>query len=227
MGVLTAILTLASVLGNGFVIALIARFKSLRTVPNILAANLALVDLLNVVINVPFHIIPAVFEANWFRGKTLAILTIISNRLFTVLNLASMLAMMTNMYLAISFGLWYFGWKTNKKAVVCAVLVWFISFVTVVLSSIPLLDIDLGDARVAEYREENFKQGKQYVASFIAFFLVFGGVVSFLTTRAIEKKKKEVCKLLHFFLLFIPYDVELLKIIAIFWPRVNDSRNHN
>ena len=70
MGVLTVTLTSTSVLGNGFVLAVIGRFKSLRTVPNILVANLALVDLLNAVINLPLYILYAVLEASWFRGKT-------------------------------------------------------------------------------------------------------------------------------------------------------------
>lgn len=192
MGVLTAILTSSSVLGNSFVLVVIARFKSLRTVPNILVANLALVDLLNAVINLPLYMIYCVFQASWFRGKTLAIVTSVLDRVFTILNLASMLAMMMNTYLAISFDLRYFGWKTNKKALVCVFLIWFISFVVVMLFSIPLLDIDLGDVHVIEYRAEIFKQGKQFVASFMALFLFSGAGVCFLTTRAIKKKKKEV-----------------------------------
>ena len=202
MGVLTAILTLASVLGNGFVLAIIARFKSLRTVPNILVANLALVDLFNAVSNLPPQMTFFVLEASWFRGKTMAIMTSISIRYFTMLNLASMLAMMTNMYLAISFGLRYLGWKSNKKALVCVVLIWFISFVTVMLSSIPLFEIDLGEAHVSEYRIQMFKQARQFLVSFVAFFLIFGAVVCFLTIRAIKRKKKEVFESLYFFLLF-------------------------
>ena len=192
MGVLTVILTLASVLGNGFVLAVIARFKSLRTVPNILFANLALVDLLNGAINLPPKIPLFVLEFSWFRGKTMAIMICISNRLFTMLNLASMLAMMTNMYLAISFGLRYLGWKTNKKALVCTVLIWFISIVTTILSSIPIFDVDLGDALVTEYRLQIFKQEKKFVVSSIVFFLICGTVVCFLTIRAIKRKKREV-----------------------------------
>ncbi|XP_078357460.1 beta-2 adrenergic receptor-like [Oculina patagonica] len=191
MTVLTAILTSASVVGNGFVLAVIARFKSLRTVPNILVANLALVDLFDVVINIPSYMIYTVFEASWFSGKVLAFTTTILNRLFLILNLASMLTMMVNMYLAISFDLKYLGWKTNKKALVCALLIWFVSIVTVMLSLIPLLDIDLGDAHVIEYREEIYKQGKHFAASFMASFIICGAIVSFCTIRAIKKKKKK------------------------------------
>ncbi|XP_078371403.1 trace amine-associated receptor 13c-like [Oculina patagonica] len=192
MIVLTIILTSSSVLGNGVVVAVIARFKSLRTVPNILVANLALVDLLNAVVNMPPYLIYTVVEASWFKGKVLAIMTTIFDRLFLILNLASMLAMMTNMYLAISFDLKYLAWKTIKKALVCVFLIWFVSVVLVTLFSIPLLDIDLGDAHVIEYRAEIYKQGKHFVASFMGFLIICGAVVSFLTTRSIKRKKKEV-----------------------------------
>ncbi|KAL9973019.1 hypothetical protein ACROYT_G019424 [Oculina patagonica] len=176
MIVLTIILTSSSVLGNGVVVAVIARFKSLRTVPNILVANLALVDLLNAVVNMPPYLIYTVVEASWFKGKVLAIMTTIFDRLFLILNLASMLAMMTNMYLAISFDLKYLAWKTIKKALVCVFLIWFVSVVLVTLFSIPLLDIDLGDAHVIEYRAEIYKQGKHFVASFMGFLIICGAV---------------------------------------------------
>ena len=192
MSLLTAILTSASVLDNGFVLAMIARFKSLRTVPNILIANLALVDLFNAVINMPLYLIYTVLEASWFRGKTLGIMTSIFNRIFLVLNLASMLVMVANTFLAISFDVKYLAWKSNTKALVCAVLIWFISIVTVMLFSIPLFDIDLGAAHVIEYRSEIYKQGKHFVASFMAFFIITGAVICFLTTRAITKKKRKV-----------------------------------
>ncbi|KAL9964056.1 hypothetical protein ACROYT_G027632 [Oculina patagonica] len=117
------------------------------------------------------------------------------HRLFTIANLASMLAMMTNMYLAISFGLRYLGWKTNKKALVCNVLIWIFSFVVTIVSSIPLFDINLGDAGVPEYKLQIFEQAKPFVVSFLALFLILGAVVCFLTTREIKKKKKERAEL--------------------------------
>ena len=80
MGVLTANLSCACFLGNGFVLAVIARFKSLLTVPNILVANLALVDLFNAAINLPPYIIYYVFEASWFKGKTLGIMIVVLSR---------------------------------------------------------------------------------------------------------------------------------------------------
>ena len=60
MNLLTCVLTACSVLGNGFVLGVLARFKSFRTVPNILAGNLAVVDLLNAAMNLPFHMMSTV-----------------------------------------------------------------------------------------------------------------------------------------------------------------------
>ena len=194
MSVLTSILTSACALGNGFLLAVIARFKSLRTVPNILIANLALVDLLSAVINYPMYLMFSVLEADWFRGKALGIITSTSDRLFAMLNLLSMLALLTNMYLAISFGLKNLAWKTKKNALICVSLIWVISIVSTALFSIPLFDIDLGDAHVIEYRHEIFKQGKFFVAGIRAFFVICAIILSFLTTHAIGKKKKKVLR---------------------------------
>lgn len=191
MNMLGAVLTSASVLGNGFVLAVIARFKSFRTVPNILIANLAVVDLLQAAVNLPFHMISNT-EASWYRGQTLAIVTAFLSRVFAILNLASMLAMIANVFLAIAFDFKYLAWKTKTKAMVCVVLIWLTSVVVTILGSIPLLNINLGNARVRDYRAEIFEQGKYFVGSFFVFCIVCGGVLGFLTTRAIKKNKKKV-----------------------------------
>ena len=193
MILLTSTLTSSSLLGNGFVLAIIVRFKSLRTVHNILIANLALVDLLNSAIKMPIYIIYSVLEASWFRGKTLAVATALLNRVFTFLNLASTLAVMGNVYLAISLDLRYFTWKTSTKALVCAFVTWLISIVVVTLCSIPLFnDINLGEAHVGEYRAVIFKQGRHFAAVMVLRFIIFSGVLGSLTTRSIKKKKKKV-----------------------------------
>ena len=202
MNMLGAVLMSASVLGNGFVLASIARFKSLRTVPNILVANLAVVDLLHVAVNLPFHMISN-SEASWYRGQTLAIATAFLNRVFVILNLASMLAMMANVFLAIAFDFKYLACKTKKKAIICVILLWLTSLMVAILGCIPLLNINLADARVRDYRAEIYKQGKSFVGSLTVFFIVCGGVLGFLTTRAIKKNKKKVSiRFSHSFLVY-------------------------
>ena len=194
MTVLAGVQGLFGVLGNGSVLALVKRFKSLRTFPNVLLANLSAVDILNVVINMPVYLVSTVWETSWFRGKSLAIMTTFFNRLFIILNLASILALMVNMYFAIAFELKYHVWKSNKKAVVFSCVIWFVGTLMVVSWTFPLFSIDLGDAHVRDYRAEIYEQGKSVVAGFMAFFIVCTGVISFLTIHSIKKQKKKVCQ---------------------------------
>ena len=192
MSALTVALMSGAVFSNGSVLIVIARFKSLRTVPNLLIANLAVVDLLNAAINMPIHMTYNILEASWYRGQPLAIMTSFFTRLFTTLNLLSMLALLTNVYLAIAFGLKFLTWRTNEKAVASSCLIWVICTVLVVFSCIPLLNIDLGDAPVIEYRREIFKQGKHFIAAGMAFCITCGAVIGIMTNLSIQKKKKKV-----------------------------------
>ena len=194
MSALTVALSSFAVLGSGSILAVIARYKSLRTVPNVLIGNLAAVDLLNAVIYMPIQITYSVLEVSCYRGQALAIATSLFNRLFAILNLASMLVLLANMYFAIAFDLKYCAWKSNKKAVVCVCVIWFLGIILAVLPAIPQLGIDLGDADVREYRQEFFKRGKHFVAAFIAFCIIACAVLGFLTIRSIRKKKKKVFK---------------------------------
>ena len=50
--VLLSLIAVFAVLGNGFVLGIVAWFKKLRTFPNILIANLALADLMNALVNI-------------------------------------------------------------------------------------------------------------------------------------------------------------------------------
>ena len=195
MGTIIVAQSSAAVFGNGLVLAVIARFKSLRTVPNLLIANLALVDLLSAAINMPIHMIYTVLQVRWYRGQPLAIITSFFSRLFVFLNLASMLALLANMYFAIAFDLKYYVWKSNQKAVTCSCLIWFIGTVLVALSCIPLISIDLGNAPVADYKPKIFKEGKPFVFPFVAFSIICATVLGVLTIFAIRKNKKQVSKM--------------------------------
>ena len=192
MSLLTVLLALGATFGNGSILAVIARFKSFRTVPNTLLANLAVVDMLNIAINMPTYMISVTLEAGWFRGQSLAIMSSFFNRLLIILNLASMLALMADMYFAMAFDLKYFAWKSTYKAVVSSFIIWFSGTLIVVLFSIPLLRIDLGDVQVIEYRAKIYQQGKYYNAAFMALFTICCGILGFLTIRAIRRRKKKV-----------------------------------
>ena len=195
MSLLTVLLALGATFGNGLILVVIARFKSFRTVPNTLLANLAVVDMLNIAINVPIYMISVTLEADWFRGQSLAIMSSFFNRLFIILNLASMLALMANMYFVIDFCLKYRAWKANWKAVVSSFIIWLSGTLIVVLFSIPLLLIDLGDVQVIEYRAKIYQQGKYYIAAFMALFTICSGILGCLTINAIKRKKMKVSEM--------------------------------
>ena len=63
MLILLPLVAVFAVLGNGFVFGIIARFKKFRIFPNILIANLALIDLLSALINVPMYLLWGVLGA--------------------------------------------------------------------------------------------------------------------------------------------------------------------
>ena len=60
--VILSLVAIFAVLGNGFVLGIIVRFKKLRTFANILIANLALVDFSNALINGPLYLLWGVLK---------------------------------------------------------------------------------------------------------------------------------------------------------------------
>ena len=192
LSAITVIEALAGVLSNASILLLIARFKSLRTVCNLLLANLAAVDMLNAAINMPIHLLYTVLEPRLFRGPISAFLITFLQRVFTLLNLASMLVLLANMYFGIAFNLKYYVWKSNRKAVLCCFLVWLTCTALAQLSCLPIQSIDLGDSPVARYRAEIFKQGKHHFIA-VALFFLFGGIVFLvLIVGSIRRSRKKV-----------------------------------
>ena len=190
--VFMSFLALFAVLGNGIVLGIIARFKKLRTFPNILIANLALADFFNAFINIPMYLLYAVLKVNWFTGKTLAIISISSLSLFTFVNVLSMLVLLVNMFLAITFDLKYFTWKTNKKAIIIVLVEWLAGFSCAVLSCLNC-DVDLQqDASILTYRREVLGKGKPIVPVIISAFVVIAVVLSAMIFGSIKKMKRQV-----------------------------------
>ena len=190
--VFMSFLALFAVLGNGIVLGIIARFKKLRTFPNILIANLALADFFNAFINIPMYLLYAVLKVNWFTGKTLAIISISSLSLFTFVNVVSMLVLLVNMFLAITFDLKYFTWKTNKKAIIIVLVEWLVGFSCAVLSCLNC-DVDLQqDASILTYRREVLGKGKPIVPVIISAFVVIAVVLSAMIFGSIKKMKRQV-----------------------------------
>ena len=190
--VFMSFLALFAILGNGIVLGIIARFKKLRTFPNILIANLALADFFNAFINIPVYLLYAVLNVKWFRGKTLAMISISSFSLLTFVNVVSMLVLLVNMFLAITFDLKYFTWKTNKKAIIIVLVEWLVGFSCAVLLCLNC-DVDLQqDASVSTYRNEVLGKGKPTAAAITSAFVVIAVVLSAMIFGSIQKMKRQV-----------------------------------
>ena len=191
--VFMSFLALFAVLGNGLVLGIIARFKNLRTFPNILIANLALADFFNAFINTPMYLLYAVLNVKWFTGKTLAMISIFSSSLFIFLNVVSMLVLLVNMFLAITVDLKYFTWKTNKRAIEIVLVEWLACFIFAVLMSFQCRDVDLQqDASVLTYRTEVVSKGKPIAPAIFSAFVVIAVVLSAMVFGSIQKMKRQV-----------------------------------
>lgn len=136
---LDAGLSLVSTFDNGSFIAIFVRFKNLRNFPNIPLANLAAVDFLNAVINVPMHTLNYVWKSSWMKGKTPAIILTSLQLEIALLNMVSMFAIMLDRFLALYLDLEYYTWKTTRKAYAAVVLIWLICTVHVVLTYLRFL----------------------------------------------------------------------------------------
>ena len=190
ISILTVTLSFVSTIGNGSFLAIFVRFKNLRTFPNILFANLALVDLLNALINVPLFAINRTPVSNSMKGKW-AIMCSSLHLEFTLLNIASMTALMLDRFLALYLDLKYFTWKTTKKAYVAVSLIWLVCTVLVGLTSMALLEINV-DSPYKESRRKIFEHRKKFFAPTMVIFTAAATVLGILTNYTIYQKKKQV-----------------------------------
>ena len=190
--VILSIVTIFAVLGNGFVLGIIARFKKLRTFANILIANLALVDFSNALINGPLYLLWGVLKVKWFTGKTLAIISLFLLRLFMFLNVVSMLVLLGNAFLAIALNLKYFTWKTNEKALAIVLGVWMVCVTSAVISLNPHSDTDLQDASVCTYRGAFMNQSNVLLTVIGASFIVTAIVLGVTAYCAMQLRKRQV-----------------------------------
>ena len=190
--VILSLVPVFAVLGNGFVLGIIARFKRLRTFANILIANLALVDFSNALINGPLYLLWGVLKVKWFTGKTLAIISLFLLRLFMLLNVVSMLVLLGNAFLAIALNLKYFTWKTNEKAFAIVLGVWMVCVTSAVISLYPHSDTDLQDASVSTYRLAFMNQSNLLFTVIGASFVVTAIVLGVMAYCAIQLRKRQV-----------------------------------
>ena len=196
MALLLISLAIFSSFSNGLVIGIIARYKRMRTFPNILLSNLSLADFLNAFINMPLFFLYGVMEVSLFKGKVLAIVVLYFSRLFTLLHHVSMLVLLVNMFLALTLDLRYFTWKTNEKAIAIVLVEWFVCVVLTSSTVLLLLDAELQDAPVFKYRQLFFRVDKVVLTSCTALFIVCATIFGALAVYSVRQKKLQVSEAL-------------------------------
>ena len=191
--VLLLLVIAGSLLGNGSVCLLLLRFKTLRTVPNILVLDLSVADGLNVIINASLFIAYFVLEIDVLRGRSVAVFTEMSFRCFLFLNLITKLLLMLDRCFAITHGIRYTAWKSRPKVYSVVFIKWVSCIALSVGSCSSLWDIDMGDVSVLDYRgrylETNGKMMKRLT------LLTNHGLytcLALVTWRAIRSAKKNL-----------------------------------
>ena len=150
---LCVVLPLTAVIGNGAVCFLVVRFKALKTVPNILLANLACVEFLNILVNVPLYMVHDIGSKESLITSTVAWWMAFLGVLFVLLSLTSMFILVADRYFAIAYTMKYYVWKSPRKAPVATITAWITALVAAVLeSAVPLYNVELGTRTNFDYR---------------------------------------------------------------------------
>ena len=190
--VLLSLVAIIAVPGNGLVLGIIVRFKKLRTFPNILIGNLALIDFFNALMNVPMYILWLVVDVKWFTGKTLAIMSLFLCHLFILLNIVSTLVLLGNAFMAIELDVKYFTWKTTEKAMTIVMVVWVVCLFGTGLLTWLHWDMDLQDAPLSKYRIAFSLKSQGCLTAIMASFIVTSIVFGVLAFQSIQRKKRQV-----------------------------------
>ena len=179
---LIAVVIVGSIIGNGIICLLLVRFKTLRTVPNVLIANLAVVDILNALTNMPLLIMWYICKVPYLKGRPISWFTVTWYVLFMYLTVFNLTVLTMDRFGAIVYGLRYHSWKTINKAKIAVLLVWLLAAAYTYGMFILGLDIDLGDAPVLKYRVYYLKKfGKHFIIPGylipFALMLIMGAVI--------------------------------------------------
>lgn len=140
----------------------------------------------------PMYLVFGILEVSWYNGKNLAIITLFMARLFMALNLTATLVLLVNVFLALTFDLRYFTWKTNEKAVAIVIIDWVVCFVLIFLSCSTLFHIDLQDTHVVVYRQAYFAEQRTLLVSFMAALVLCLIIFCILVFISLRKMKLQV-----------------------------------
>ena len=167
------VVMIGSIIGNSIICLLLIRFKTLRTVPNILIANLAVIDIINALTNMPLFIMWYICKVSYLKGRSISWFIVTWYVLFMWLTTFNLTVLTMDRYGAIVHGIHYHSWKTINKAKVAVLLVWLLAAAYTYGMFTLGLDIDLGDAPVLIYR-------KHYLKNFGRHFIIPGYMVPFI-----------------------------------------------
>ena len=167
------VVMIGSVIGNSIICLLLVRFKTLRTVPNVLIANLAVIDILNALTNMPLMIMWYICKVPYLKGQPTSWFIVTWYVLFMYLTVFNLTVLTMDRYGAIVHGIHYHSWKTINKAKVAVLFVWLLAAAYTYGMFILGLDIDLGDAPVLVYRID-------YLKKFGRHFIIPGYLVPFM-----------------------------------------------
>ena len=184
---------LTAVIGNGAVCFLVMHFKAFKTVPlNIILANLACVELLNNLGNVPLYMVYDISNEKSVITSTAAWWMTFLAILFALLSLASMFFLVTDRYLAIVYTMKYYVWKSPRKALVAAMTAWISALVAAMLGSAVLLyDVELGEKSPFYYRTVYATKTNYiyYISPIFVTLVISITIITSLTLRKIWKTK--------------------------------------
>ncbi|XP_022797241.1 trace amine-associated receptor 1-like isoform X2 [Stylophora pistillata] len=168
-----AVVLIGSIVGNGIICLLLIRFKTLRSVPNLLIANLAVVNILDALTNMPLFILWYICKVPPLKGRSISWTVISWYVLFLYLMVFNLTLLAMDRYGAIVHGFRYHVWKTKNKAKVAVLVVWVLAALYTYGLFTLGLDIDLGDAPVLLYR-------MTYLKTFGRHFIIPGILIPFM-----------------------------------------------
>ena len=143
--------------------------------PNLLIANLAVVNILDALTNMPLFILWYICKVPPLKGRSISWTVISWYVLFSYLMVFNLTLLAMDRYGAIVHGLRYHTWKTKNKAKVAVLVVWVLAALYTYGLFTLGLDIDLGDAPVLLYR-------MTYLKMFGRHFIIPGILVPFMIT---------------------------------------------
>lgn len=191
--ILIVIVMATSIFGNGAICGLLIRFRSLRTVPNILVANLALIDVINALTNMPFFIMWYLCQVTFLKGPAISWFIVSWYVLFMYLTVASLVVLMLDRYGAIVHGLRYHTWKTKNKAVIAVFCIWGTAIgYTFGMFSLGF-NINVGEMPVWIYRIHYFKNfGRSFlIPGYLVPFAVIV-ILGFLIWREVRLSSRQI-----------------------------------